>query len=88
MFAKQYKKYEKHHDDLIKDDDKASIRLNLYISKTGVASRRGADSLIEHGRIKVNGVKALLGMQITKNDVVTLDNNIIEPLEEKILYIT
>lgn len=83
MFAKQYKKYEKPHNDLIKDDDKASMRLNLYISKTGVASRRGADSLIEHGRIKVNGVTAVLGMQITKNDVVTLDNNIIEPLEEK-----
>lgn len=83
MFAKQYKKYEKSKNNIITGDQKEAIRLNLYISKTGVSSRRGADSLIEHGRIKVNGKPAILGMQVTTEDVVTLDNNIIKPLLEK-----
>lgn len=83
MFAKQYKKYDKPENDLIDTEDKSAIRLNLYISKTGVASRRGADLLIQHGRIKVNDKLAIVGMQITSNDVVKLDNKIITPLEEK-----
>jgi len=87
MFAKQYKKYDKPNNDIIDSDKKDEIRLNLYISKTGVASRRGADSLIEHGRIKVNEKPAVVGMQVSKNDIVTLDNNIIKPLTEKFYII-
>lgn len=83
MFAKQYKVTKKPSDDIITEDEKESLRLNLYISKTGVASRRGADKLIEMGRIKVNDEKAVLGMQITADDKVTLDDQVIKPLEEK-----
>ena len=77
------KSMKKPDNDIIESDNKEALRLNLYISKTGVASRRGADSLIEHGRIRVNGKLAVLGMQVTKNDVVTLDKDIIKPLIEK-----
>src|SRR5690554_2718990 len=83
MFAKQFTKFDKPKNDLITAEKKDSYRLNLYISKTGVASRRGADTLIEHERIKVNGKTAILGMQITKDDVVTLDDLVITPLKEK-----
>ncbi|WP_162146830.1 pseudouridine synthase [Acholeplasma granularum] len=84
MFAKQYKKYHKPSNDLIDQEFKETLRLNLYISKTGVSSRRGADTLIEHGRIKVNGKVATVGMQINKTDIVTLDNKEIRPLKEKV----
>src|SRR5690554_1893588 len=83
MFAKQYKVTKKPSDDIITEDEKESLRLNLYISKTGVTSRQGADKLIEMGRIKVNDEKAVLGMQITADDTVTLDDQVIKPLEEK-----
>ena len=33
------------------------MRLNLFIAKTGVASRRGADLLIKSGKVIVNGKK-------------------------------
>ncbi len=33
------------------------MRLNHFIAKSGVASRRGADSLIKEGSVQVNGVK-------------------------------
>ena len=32
------------------------MRLNAYLARTGVASRRGADELIKTGRVRVNGV--------------------------------
>jgi 16S rRNA U516 pseudouridylate synthase RsuA-like enzyme len=31
------------------------MRLNAYLAKAGVTSRRGADELIKAGRVKVNG---------------------------------
>ena len=34
---------------------KGLIRLNKYISKSGICSRRAADELIRKGKVKVNG---------------------------------
>ena len=31
------------------------VRLNAYLARAGVASRRGADDLIKAGRVRVNG---------------------------------
>lgn len=39
----------------------------------GLSTRRGADALIEAGKVFVNGKKAVIGQQIQKDDVVTLN---------------
>jgi 23S rRNA pseudouridine2604 synthase len=57
-------------------------RLNSYISSTGMCSRREADTLIEEKRVKVNGDIAVLGMRISENDVVMVDEIIIEPKQK------
>ncbi|MHB8097752.1 MAG: S4 domain-containing protein, partial [Erysipelotrichaceae bacterium] len=44
------------------------MRLNNYISATGLCSRREADTLIEEKRVKVNGVVAVLGMRVNEED--------------------
>lgn len=64
------------------------IRLNKYISSSGICSRRKADELINLKRVKVNGnIVEDLGIQIDeKNDVVTIDNKKIA-LEEKNIYL-
>ena len=49
------------------------MRLNKYISETGVCSRREADSWIEAGRVSVNGVRAALGTQVGEGDQVQVD---------------
>lgn len=49
------------------------MRLNKYISETGVASRRQADAWIEAGRVTINGVAATLGTQVNDGDVVSVD---------------
>ncbi|MCI8421831.1 MAG: pseudouridine synthase, partial [Clostridia bacterium] len=59
-------------------------RLNKYLASTGVASRRGADKLIEEGRVKVNGkVVKELGSSINeKNDTVMLDDKIVKAVSD------
>src|SRR5688572_14516155 len=50
------------------------MRLNKYISETGVCSRREADAWIEAGRVTVNGAKATLGTQVGATDIVCIDS--------------
>lgn len=49
------------------------MRLNKFISETGVCSRREADRWIEAGRVAVNGRPATLGTQVGGGDAVTVD---------------
>ena len=51
-----------------------AIRLNKYIADAGVTSRRGADSLIEAGRVKVNGKRITeLGFKVDEKSKVEVD---------------
>jgi 23S rRNA pseudouridine2604 synthase len=49
------------------------LRLNKFISETGVCSRRQADDWIAAGRVTVNGDVAALGTQVTDEDIVEVD---------------
>ena len=49
------------------------MRLNKFISETGVCSRREADKWIEAGRVTCNGQKAALGTQVADGDEVLID---------------
>ena len=55
-----------------------AIRLNKYIADAGVTSRRGADSLIEAGRVKVNGKRITeLGFKVDQKSKVEVDGETI-----------
>lgn len=56
------------------------MRLNKYISETGLCSRREADRLIETGQVTVNGQRAGLGTQVEEGDDVRVRGR---PLGEK-----
>jgi 23S rRNA pseudouridine2604 synthase len=49
------------------------MRLNKYISETGVCSRREADAWIEAGRVTINGAPATLGTKVAEGDRVCVD---------------
>ncbi len=49
------------------------MRINKFISETGVCSRREADSWIEAGRISINGATATLGSKVNDGDTVCVD---------------
>ncbi len=51
------------------------MRLNKYISETGVCSRREADKWIEAGRVTLNGQPASLGTQVADGDEVRVDGD-------------
>jgi 23S rRNA pseudouridine2604 synthase len=62
------------------------MRINKFISETGVCSRREADKWIEAGRVTINGVKAELGSQAEQTDDVRVDGQKIG-LKKTSLYI-
>ncbi len=49
------------------------MRLNAYLSRAGVASRRKADDLIKAGRVRVNGAPGELNTFVGVHDVVEVD---------------
>lgn len=62
------------------------IRLNKFISNSGICSRREADSLIQKGEVKVNGeVITELGYKVNKSDKVSYKGKLINP--EKPVYL-
>jgi 23S rRNA pseudouridine2605 synthase len=61
------------------------MRLNAYLARTGVASRRGAEELIRAGRVRVNGEVAGLATFVEPRDTVEVDGNSIEP--EPLTYV-
>ena len=62
------------------------IRLNRFISNSGVCSRREADKLIEMGLISVNGkVITEMGYQVSPSDVVKYRKRVLK--REKFVYV-
>ena len=55
------------------------IRLNRYIARAGVCSRRKADALIEEGVVQVNGKPAEVGQSVHAGDSVTVRGREITP---------
>jgi 23S rRNA pseudouridine2605 synthase len=49
------------------------MRLNAYLARAGVASRRGADELIKAGRVAVNGEPGQLNTFVQARDRVEVD---------------
>lgn len=64
------------------------MRLQKYIADCGIASRRGAEKIIESGRVCVNGeLVDYMGCEINpESDIVELDGEVINP-ETKKYYI-
>ncbi|HEY3105544.1 MAG TPA: pseudouridine synthase [Gaiellaceae bacterium] len=61
------------------------MRLNAYLARAGVASRRGAEDLIRSGRVRVNGEDAGLATFVGPNDLVELDGQRLDP--EPLAYV-
>src|SRR5437899_6610369 len=61
--------------------DNRAVRLNAFIARAGVASRRGADELIKAGRVTVNGEPGELNTFVGPSDVVELDGERLQPQE-------
>jgi 23S rRNA pseudouridine2604 synthase len=63
------------------------IRINKFLSEIGYCSRRAADTLVEEGRVKVNGVIAVMGAKVGSSDVIMVDDKIVSRPNEDFVYI-
>lgn len=61
------------------------VRLNKYLSESGVCSRREADRLADAGRVTVNGARAAAGQKIRPGDQVCVDGRPCSPEKEMVL---
>jgi 23S rRNA pseudouridine2605 synthase len=62
------------------------VRLNAYLARAGIASRRGAEELIRAGRVRVNGEPAgLVTFVDDAQDVVEVDGQPVQP--EPLAYV-
>ncbi len=65
-----------------------NIRLNKYISESGMCSRREADRFIELKNVTINRKTAVLGDRVGPKDVVRVNGIIVEPrAKEDEIYI-
>ena len=53
-------------------------RIQKILANEGIVSRRQAENLIREGRIKVNGQEAILGMSISRRDLIEIDGKAVE----------
>ena len=69
------------------EGQETELRLNRYIAKGGVCSRRDADVLITTGRVKVNGeIVQQVGVKVKRTDKVEVDEQVIVP-ERKVYLV-
>src|SRR5919197_2318088 len=64
------------------------MRLNAYLARAGVGSRRKADELIKAGRVRVNGEPGQLNTFVQARDRVEVDGRAVElqPLTYVLLH--
>lgn len=68
----------------VQTDTSSGIRLNKYISNSGICSRREADTYIEHGSVTVNGkLVTEMGYKVQPTDVVKFDGTAISPEQKR-----
>lgn len=65
--------------------DNARVRLNAFLARAGVASRRSADELIKAGRVRVNGSPGELNTVVGSRDVVKVDGR--EVVRQRLAYV-
>ena len=53
-------------------------RIQKILANEGIVSRRQAENLIREGRIKINGQEAILGMSISRRDLIEIDGKVVE----------
>ena len=60
------------------------LRLQKYLAQCGVSSRRGAEQIIQEGRVTINGtVVTEMGIKVKKGDKVTVDGQLVKQEKSK-----
>ncbi|MBP5221851.1 MAG: 23S rRNA pseudouridine synthase F, partial [Lachnospiraceae bacterium] len=63
------------------------MRLNKYLAECGICSRRGADRLIQEGRVLINGAVAEMGLQVEGSEEIFVNGERIGKPEDTVIYL-
>ncbi len=61
-------------------------RLQKYLARAGIASRRKSEELIKKGEVTVNGQKATLGMKVSGQEIICFQNKLVMAKPEHTTY--
>jgi 23S rRNA pseudouridine2605 synthase len=68
-----------------KSNPEAGVRLQVYLARCGLGSRRNCELLIQHGKVTINGAPVTrMGEKVLPNDIVTLDGRKVTPSANRI----
>lgn len=71
-----------------KQTDREGMRINKYIAHAGVCSRRDADTLVEQGRVKIDGETVTQhGTRVQEGQTVRVDGEEVYPIEFEYLLL-
>ena len=83
-FGKPFRRRLQARDEVRETPKDSKIRLNKFIAKSGLCSRREADEYIKNGMVEVNGTMITeMGYKVEPTDEVRFDGKILTP-EDKI----
>jgi len=70
------------------DETGPGIRLQVWLARAGVASRRSAVEIIQNGRVKINGkITCEPGARVSDGDQVSFDNRPIGTTQRLVYYV-
>jgi len=60
-------------------------RINKFLARCGISSRRGAEKIIAAGRVTLNGLTVEIGALVNeRDDVVMVDGSVVTPVRERL----
>ncbi len=68
----------------MKKEQVRSEKLQKVLARAGLGSRRHCESLIEQGRVKVNGELAEVGMRVSSLNQIKVDGKQVKPFAEEV----
>jgi len=69
-------------------DQGAGIRLQVWLARAGLASRRSAVEIIQNGRVKINGKTTCEpGARVLDTDQVSFDNRVLGSTQRLVYYV-
>lgn len=72
---------------IIQHESTDATRLNKFISESGLASRRGADRLIQEGKVAINGKIAEVGTLVYEGDTVNVNGHTVSNTQERVYIV-
>ena len=67
------------------DSIASGTRINKYLAESGICSRREADKMIAEGKVRIDGIPAVMGSKVLPGQKVTVQGKVLSQDEDLVL---